>query len=79
MKPCLLFEIRIRGAGAGRIGAGATYQLVAVVIAGLDPPAGPNPLRRREGPAIHLSSNGMDPRVKPAGDERYDWNYKSLD
>jgi peptide/nickel transport system ATP-binding protein len=43
------------------------------VMAGLDPPAGPKPLRRGEGPAIHLSSqdsssSAMDPRVKPGGD-----------
>ncbi len=43
------------------------------VMAGLDPPAGPKPLRRGEGPAIHPSSQdafskGMDPRVKPGGD-----------
>jgi peptide/nickel transport system ATP-binding protein len=43
------------------------------VMAGLDPPAGPKPLRRGEGPAIHLSSQDsssstMDPRVKPGGD-----------
>ncbi|MGC2775876.1 MAG: ABC transporter ATP-binding protein [Bradyrhizobium sp.] len=43
------------------------------VIAGLDPPAGPKPLRRGEGLAIHPaaqdSSKVMDPRVKPGGDE----------
>jgi peptide/nickel transport system ATP-binding protein len=42
-------------------------------LAGLDPPAGPKPLRRGEGPAIHPaskdSSKAMDPRVKPGGDE----------
>src|SRR6185295_5573858 len=43
------------------------------VMAGLDPPAGPKPLRRGEGPAIHpssqdSSSEAMDPRVKPGGD-----------
>ncbi|MDF0522645.1 ABC transporter ATP-binding protein [Bradyrhizobium yuanmingense] len=45
----------------------------ASVMAGLDPPAGPKPLRRGEGPAIHHasqdSSQAMDPRVKPGGDE----------
>ncbi|RQH02839.1 ABC transporter ATP-binding protein [Bradyrhizobium sp. RP6] len=43
------------------------------VMAGLDPPAGPKPLRRGEGPATHHasqdSSRSMDPRVKPGGDE----------
>ncbi|WP_128928410.1 dipeptide ABC transporter ATP-binding protein [Bradyrhizobium guangxiense] len=45
----------------------------AAVMAGLDPPAGPKPLRRGEGPAIHQASQdlspSMDPRVKPGGDE----------
>jgi hypothetical protein len=41
-----------------------------VVIAGLDPPAGPKPLRRGEGPAIHFLSKRMDARGKPAHDER---------
>jgi peptide/nickel transport system ATP-binding protein len=44
------------------------------VMAGLDPPAGPKPLRRGGGPAIHPSSQEssfkeMDPRVKPGGDD----------
>jgi peptide/nickel transport system ATP-binding protein len=43
------------------------------VMAGLDPPAGPKPVRRGEGPAIHPSSedssSAMDPRVKPGGDD----------
>src|SRR5947209_313898 len=46
----------------------------SAVTAGPDPPAGPKPLRRGEGPAIHQpsqdsSSKEMDPRVKPGGDE----------
>jgi len=44
-----------------------------VVIAGLDPPAGPKPFWRGEGPAIHrakrLPGYSMDARVKPAHDE----------
>ncbi|MEY9180186.1 peptide/nickel transport system ATP-binding protein [Bradyrhizobium sp. USDA 326] len=44
-----------------------------VVMAGLDPPAGPKPLRRGEGPATHHASQdpsrSMDRRVKPGGDE----------
>jgi hypothetical protein len=39
-----------------------------------DPPAGPKPLRRGEGPGIHLLRKGlskvMDCRVKPGNDER---------
>jgi len=39
---------------------------------GLDPPAGPKPLRRGEGPRIHLLhknfSKRMDCRVKPGND-----------
>jgi peptide/nickel transport system ATP-binding protein len=43
-----------------------------IVIAGLDPPAGPKPLRRGEGPAIHRAkriSALMDARVRPAHDD----------
>ena len=43
------------------------------VMAGLDPPAGPKPLRRGEGPAIHVVLRSMkkdvDARDKPAHDE----------
>src|SRR3954453_4303497 len=44
------------------------------VIRGLDPPAGPKPLRRGEGPRIHPSSQDcflrwIDCRVKPGNDE----------
>jgi len=42
----------------------------SIVMRGLDPPAGPKPLRRGEGPRIHHSSKkafleAMDRRVKP--------------
>jgi peptide/nickel transport system ATP-binding protein len=55
----------------------------SAVMAGLDPPAGPKPLRRGEGPAIHRpsqdsSSKEMDPRVKPGGDETADGEAKPL-
>jgi hypothetical protein len=39
------------------------------VIAGLDPPAGPKPLRRGEGPAIHHFLKKMDARIKSAHDD----------
>jgi peptide/nickel transport system ATP-binding protein len=45
-----------------------------IVIAVLDPLAGPKPLRRGEGPAIHRPKGFfrslMDARVKPAHDDR---------
>src|SRR4051794_35935784 len=44
------------------------------VIRGLDPPAGPKPLRRGEGPRIHQLRRTlwkrMDCRVKPGNDDR---------
>ncbi len=48
------------------------------VMAGLDPPAGPKPLRRGEGPAIHQFPKAMDPRVKPGGDEAASGDAKPL-
>lgn len=43
------------------------------VMAGPNPPAGPKPLRRGEGPAIHHTSQdvsqSVEPRVKPGADE----------
>jgi len=41
-----------------------------VVMPGLDPPAGPKPLRRGEGPGIHifLAVAFVDGRVKPGHD-----------
>jgi hypothetical protein len=46
---------------------------VTIVMAGLVPPAGPKPLRRGEGPAIHVFANdlkkGVDARVKRGHDE----------
>src|SRR6185369_9218812 len=42
------------------------------VMRGLDPPAGPKPLRRGEGPRIHrkrVFALSMDCRVKPGNDE----------
>ena len=38
------------------------------VIAGLDPPAGPKPLRRGEGPAIQTFGLGLDARIKSGHD-----------
>jgi hypothetical protein len=44
-------------------------------MAGLDPPAGPKPLRRGEGPAIHdflSSGKDVDARHK-AGHDEWGW------
>jgi hypothetical protein len=47
--------------------------LSTFVMAGLVPPAGPKPLRRGEGPAIHVFGDGkkedVDARDKPGHDE----------
>jgi hypothetical protein len=52
-----------------------TAAIEEVVIAGLDPTAGPKALRRGEGPAIHRAKRifSMDARVKPAHDELQLW------
>jgi hypothetical protein len=47
---------------------------IICVMRGLDPPAGPKPLRDGESPHIHPSSlkrfsNKMDCRIKPGTDE----------
>ncbi|NPU09756.1 hypothetical protein HL666_03155 [Bradyrhizobium sp. 83002] len=45
---------------------------ISTVMPGLDPPARPKPLRRGEGPGIHVSpsiQNDVDGRDKPGHDE----------
>jgi hypothetical protein len=52
------------------------------VVPGLDPPAGPKPLRRGEGPGIHvfltLLQQDVDGRVKPGHGEKSFSNMRFL-
>jgi hypothetical protein len=41
-----------------------------IVMAGLDPPARPKPLRRGEGPAIHAFAAALRKTWMPAGQAR---------
>jgi len=51
--------------------------LSLLVMAGLDPPAGPKPLRRGEGPAIHVFARGYTQDVDARDTRRHDTSNNS--